>query len=1316
MSWLFSSGASKSSADDRPLFGGSARQDESQTVRFLQDGLAQRESYREGDMVEYKSSTAGSWIPAKVVRAKADGSYDLDCKPDVPADRIRKAAGVSGTAMYSVGDAVEYFSASQGKWIPAKVLFVKPDGRYNLDCKPDVSAENIRRTSGPLGSQTPASAGSAAFAEGEQVEYFSLSQGKWIPAKVLLVKADGKYNLDCKPDVAAENIRKLPTGLGTQTLTSGGPAFSVGDSVEYFGASQQRWIPAKVLTVNANGSYDLDCKPAVPPEKIRRPQGASSSLGTGTVSSSVSEHKDGDKVEYFSATQGRWIPATVLSVNASGNYDLDCKPDVPGSKVRKPVLKSQPKLQVGDAVEYFGATRGMWIPTKVAKVNEDGTFDLDCKPRVLPENIRLPNSAPESDAGSADLDRGPMYNVGDSVEYFGASQGRWIAAKVISMTSKGTYNLDVKQDVPIDRLRSSSSRGSSTAPGDPGSPSRSRAAARSVLASSATLAAAPGFNEPMQLLRVVRRGVAGGYKLEVCPEAVAALEKMAQRHVVAASVCGTPQSGKTYLLNHLLDRPQQGLEVLQVGGSLWSSNRTEGVWLWAGCLDSDERSPLMLLLDCEGFGDSGASSLSDACHGASRDMQILAICALLSSAVVMNSKGGLSEEVFEQLKSASRFGDIVEERGSEADGRPALLWLLRDFADMPCDKEGKQMMPDAYLEQCLHGGQDLTKAGDVRHGLLKFFRHRSCDFLSSPCSGRPESASFSSLSSSFKAGMEKFRARLFNACLSRPKAVSGKPMGCLSFCALLKQLVTAVNDGRILSMRAAWETVQHTYCGALADELRVEASTLFQALAAGKALKGGAKLPLSDEALFTVMRDCRRTLKSQWEERAIGDEPVRRSYWKEFKASLAREETSVRTQNTRLADQQLMEGVGAWQEWLDTDDHAGVDEICSKIGAVLDKMPSASLSRASRVTVQAAARRLSATRSAVAAALERQGDLHRKAVAWGEKAAQQEGTARSELESKKAELEEAVSRADQREKEHTEAHQRVEAKEAELQAHRAQLQEKMEGLEAARLREQDLKARQRVLSETESSLRADVEQARADAARASAERLAEERCASNGAEASNTEQQRLRELLAEVQAAVDELTQQHVADRDTHQSHKLRIQQEHEQHAQDLRAKHDEERSVLRSKQEQTREEHQRLVEETRRQLEEERRTHAGAMDQDKGMLIEHSRNTGILEGKVLAGTEENKALRERLANLEEKVHSSELAKAKGAEELQAIQAALKQAQSEVEQAKAEAEEKLKAAAEGIAAEEVEVESLELAKAEAEAAGGEGQPKCCAVQ
>ena len=39
--------------------------------------------------------------------------------------------------------------------------------------------------------------------------------------------------------------------------------------MDYFSASTSSWIPAKVVAVRPDGRYDLDCKTAVPPTKVR---------------------------------------------------------------------------------------------------------------------------------------------------------------------------------------------------------------------------------------------------------------------------------------------------------------------------------------------------------------------------------------------------------------------------------------------------------------------------------------------------------------------------------------------------------------------------------------------------------------------------------------------------------------------------------------------------------------------------------------------------------------------------------------------------------------------------------------------------------------------------------------------------------------------------------------------------------------------------------------------------------------------------------------------------------------------------------------
>lgn len=96
-----------------------------------------------GEFVEYNSASLSEWIPAKVVGKNPDGTFDLDCKPQVSVLKIRLPAWQRPE--YQVGDMVDYLSESQGSWIPARVEgFDSVSCTYRLDCKGNVPPGKLR--------------------------------------------------------------------------------------------------------------------------------------------------------------------------------------------------------------------------------------------------------------------------------------------------------------------------------------------------------------------------------------------------------------------------------------------------------------------------------------------------------------------------------------------------------------------------------------------------------------------------------------------------------------------------------------------------------------------------------------------------------------------------------------------------------------------------------------------------------------------------------------------------------------------------------------------------------------------------------------------------------------------------------------------------------------------------------------------------------------------------------------------------------------------------------------------------------------------
>ena len=216
----------------------------------------------------------------------------------------------------------------------------------------------------------------------------------------------------------------------------------------------------------------------------------------------------------------------------------------------------------------------------------------------------------------------------------------------------------------------------------------------------------------------------------------------------------------------------------------------------------------------------------------------------------------------------------------------------------------------------------------------------------------------------------------------------------------------ALNQNTVLSVKGAWETVQHSACGELSDELRDKVCGQLRALATGRPMPGGEQLPLSDAALQQLFLKQRQALKEEWTHRAVGDELVRREYWQELEEAMDMEEESSRDRNTRIADEHLAEVCREWLAWLDDDNgtlSAG-RKVSEDMVHMMQRTPVAPLCRAVAMAVEAASHRLAKDRAQLATMREQTHDYQEQLLACNSHASQLESSLRSELEAKVAEL------------------------------------------------------------------------------------------------------------------------------------------------------------------------------------------------------------------------------------------------------------------------------------------------------------------------
>ncbi|CAE7837236.1 unnamed protein product, partial [Symbiodinium necroappetens] len=231
------------------------------------------------------------------------------------------------------------------------------------------------------------------FENGEEVQYFSETKERWIDAVVEGHHAkDGAivaYDLNCKKGVPAERLRHS------------GVQYKVGELVEYWSASGHRWMPAKVERLNLEArACDLDVKPGAPLNRVRKVSGASEA----------------------SASLQKASAAHVPNVTAL-QVDVPPPPLACGFKA-------------GDQVQYFSETKQRWVETLVLRMFElEGNicYDLDCKKGVSADKVRSSPRASQE-----------RYEVGEQVEYWSVSAGRWLPAKVqVVRLDLGRCDLDI---------------------------------------------------------------------------------------------------------------------------------------------------------------------------------------------------------------------------------------------------------------------------------------------------------------------------------------------------------------------------------------------------------------------------------------------------------------------------------------------------------------------------------------------------------------------------------------------------------------------------------------------------------------------------------------------------------------------------------------------------------------------------------------------------------------------------------------------------------------------------------------------------------
>lgn len=249
----------------------------------------------------------------------------------------------------------------------------------------------------------------------------------------------------------------------------------------------------------------------------------------------------------------------------------------------------------------------------------------------------------------------------------------------------------------------------------------------------------------------------------------------------------------------------------------------------------------------------------------------------------------------------------------------------------------------------------------------------------------------------------------------------------------------------------------------------------------------------------------------------------------------------------------------------------------------------------------------------------------------------------------------------------------LQGKTSELEDGQKQLMSVAVELEEATLRLAELKAGLRAGEERELSLQQELEATRALAAKTSAEHLASQRSNEAAAEAASLQTLQLQEELREAQGEVqrqkellEEERQMLQLERDGHHEKHHTLLQELHHERQQLTAAHDNCHT-----------EHQQMLCSARQELEEERKKHSESKEGTKGLLLQHVRHIGTLEGKVTGLNTEANFLKGRISELQVILQESEAHMVKQGQGIAVLKKELEKAKLESGRAKSEGEERL---------------------------------------
>ena len=283
-----------------------------------------------------------------------------------------------------------------------------------------------------------------------------------------------------------------------------------------------------------------------------------------------------------------------------------------------------------------------------------------------------------------------------------------------------------------------------------------------------------------------------------------------KEEIIIVSVIGKARTGKSYLMNLLLDLIGKE-EGFQVASTLQSC--TKGIWLWGTPKKSLNGNAKIIFLDSEGTSSIDKSTKT-------YDSRIFALVVLISSLFLYNTYSNIDEHGINELSLAAHLSNAITTNSNiDKDDlltelSPKFIWIIRDFTLEKIHPEtGEEISSKEYLELCLRNKRCGKGANDnniIRQNIIKFFQERDCVTLIRPVDSeedlkRLNKIPYNDLKPEFKMEFKTLKDKIFKEAL--PKKLNGKKLTGPALATLIEEFVKVINSGKIPNINNTWDSI-----------------------------------------------------------------------------------------------------------------------------------------------------------------------------------------------------------------------------------------------------------------------------------------------------------------------------------------------------------------------------------------------------------------------------------------------------------------------------------------------------------------------------